>query len=153
MQSGREREADAEYRTMTCREGRDSRTGKPKSPDGVTVSRAIARMVRATHTVALVPCLLKAGIIRQFFKVSLLAMQFVNRAHHLCQGFIHGIRGIDDTTVIFKLFVARLPAFPFFPRCNLKVGNLPLAALQAAFLYVRWALTVNNQHLHIICSG
>src|SRR6266852_3826429 len=97
--------------------------------------------------------MLKARIIRHFFVVYLLIMKFMDGAHYFCQGLIHWMGGIDHAAVIFKVLVTRLPAFPFFPRGDLKAGNLPFASLQAAFLHFGRALAVDNQHFRVISTG
>src|SRR5579864_6631428 len=73
-------------------------------------------------------------------------MELLNAAHHLCQRLVHWMRRINSATMIVEFLKALFPLLPFFPRGDLKIGYFAFTPLQAAFLYLRGALTVDDQH-------
>src|SRR5258706_2061755 len=75
----------------------------------------------------------------------MLAVQFVDRAHDLCQRLVEWFGRINDAALIIELLKARFPLLPFLPRSNLELGNLPFPTLKPAFLHFWWTLAMNNQ--------
>src|SRR5579859_2235509 len=84
-----------------------------------------------------------------FFENHLMVVKFMNSMHHFCQRVVERVRSIDDAATIVIIFKAWFPLHPFFPRCNLELGDFPFATLKAAFLHIWGTLAMNNEHWYL----